>query len=270
MSVAGCGSSNNSTQTQTPSAAAEATKDDSSNTTENKDDPVEIEFVWMNPAWDVIEYGKDPVTAKFVKDTGVTLKCSAPQGDWQQVANVWLASGDYPEMMNMDVSAIFDQYIAAGALLPINQLADEYGYEKITNGEYIYPEVINAWKKNDGNFYLAPNWFSSEGFGSVGQTVNVRNDIYNMFGKPELKTMDDLYNFLIQIKDANLTSLDGVKLWPLTYSQSDTQYLCYLANFWGSKIYMYNYFDEADQKVKFMLRNDTIVSMLEWLNKCYK
>jgi putative aldouronate transport system substrate-binding protein len=230
---------------------------------------VEIEFVNMDAGWDVVDFGKDPVTARFIEKTGVKFKCSAPQGDWMQVANVWLASGDYPEMMQMNASAVMDQYIVAGALHPINKLAQQYGHTKIV-GEYIYPNTVKAWTKPDGNFYLAPNWYSEDGFGTVGQAVNVRNDIYKQYGEPQLKTMEDMYNYLVKIRDANLKSPDGAKLWPLSYSQSDSEFFCYLANIWGSKISKYNYFDEKEQKVKFMTRSPTVVSMLKWMSRALR
>ena len=231
----------------------------------------EIEFVNMSSSWRVVDFGKDPVTAKFIEKTGVTFKTSAPQGDWQQIATVWLASKDYPEMMHMNANhVIFNQYIEAGALHPINKLAEQYNYPNIINGEYLYPGTVKAWTKPDGNFYLAPNWFSEDGFGSVGQAVNVRNDIYKQFGEPVINTMDDLYRYLIRIRDANMTSPDGAKLWALTYASSDVHYLGWIANFWGSKIYRYNYFDESARNVKFMLRNPTMVSALQWLSKCLR
>jgi hypothetical protein len=60
-----------------------------------------------------------------------------------------------------------DQHIAADDLLPITKLAQQYNYPKIMS-EYIYPNTQAAWKKADGNLYMAPDWFSPDGFGSVG------------------------------------------------------------------------------------------------------
>jgi putative aldouronate transport system substrate-binding protein len=232
--------------------------------------PVEIEFVYMSTGWKAPRFGEDPVTARMLERTGVRLKLSAPPGDATQLATVWLASGDYPEMMHMGIGPTYNSYITAGALLPLNRLAEQYGYNDITNGNYIYPDVYNAHKSEDGNLYLAPNWFSEDGFGSVGQSMNVRNDIYNQLGKPPLDTMDQLYDYLLKVRDANLRSPFGAKLWPLAFSMTDNNYLGYMANLWGAQIYKYYYFDPADRKVKLMLRNDATVKMLQWLNKALK
>ena len=229
---------------------------------------VELEFMNMNQAWKVPDYGSDPVTAKFIEETGVKFKCMAPQGDWEQIANVLLTSGDYPDMMHMDANATFDKYVAAGALLPLNQLSEEYNYPKIMNGEYIPEQVIRSRTSSDGNLYIIPNWYSEDGFGSVGTCVNVRHDLYEEMGSPAFTTIDDFYNYLVKIKEANPTTLDGAKMYPMAYKHDDRNYISYICNWWGSKIFQYNYFDEETQTVKFMLRNDTMRSGLKFLSKC--
>ncbi|GHV69088.1 hypothetical protein AGMMS49928_10320 [Spirochaetia bacterium] len=231
--------------------------------------PVEIEFVYMSPGWKAPTWGADPVTAKMEERTGVRLKLSASPGDANQLANVWLASKDYPEMMHMSIGPIYNSYITAGALYSLNELADKYGYPDITNGNYIYADVFNAQKSADGKLYMAPNWFSDDGFGSVGQSMNVRNDIYNQLGKPPLDTMDQVYSYLLKVRDANLQSPFGAKLWALSMGE-DNNYPGYIANLWGAQIYKYYYFDPADQKVKLMLRNNATVKMLQWLSRAFK
>jgi putative aldouronate transport system substrate-binding protein len=234
--------------------------------------PVEIEFAYRASGTEgiAIKFGEDPVTARMLERTGVKLNLFVPPGDFNQMATVWLVSGDYPEMMHMSLGQVYNQYVAAGALLAVNKLADQYGYPDITNGNYIYADVFNAQKSDDGNLYMAPDWFSDDGFGSVGYAMNVRNDIYNQMGKPPLDTMDQVYAYLLKVRDANLRSPFGAKLWPLTFSSTDHDYLGYIANLWGSQIFKYYYFDQADRKAKLMLRNDTTVKMLQWLSKAYK
>ncbi|MFV0399023.1 MAG: extracellular solute-binding protein [Oscillospiraceae bacterium] len=283
VSLAACnggGASSDSSSSEAPASTAESsTAPESSEAEALSDAPeassggyegevVELEFMNMDPAWKVVDFGADPVTAKFIEETGVKFKCSAPQGEWEQVANVMLAAGDYPDVMHMNVTAIYNQYVAAGALLPINKLAEEHNFPNITNGTTVPKQVLASRTSDDGNIYVVPNWFSDDGFGSVGTAMNIRNDIYNEMGTPEIKTADDLYNYLVQIKEANLTSMDGAKLWPLGYQADDKQYLGYITNLWGSKIFMFNYFDETDQQVKFMLREPALVESLTFLNKC--
>ena len=85
----------------------------------------EIDFMYMSSTWKPIVFGDDPVTQAFMDNTGVKLITSAPSGDWKAVANVMLASGDYPSMMHIDHGTVFNKFVDAGALLPIDELAKE-------------------------------------------------------------------------------------------------------------------------------------------------
>ena len=242
----------------------------SDNTASSSSGIVEIEFFNMNQAWTVPNWGVDAVTARITERTGIRMKPGAPQGDWQQIANLWLASRDYPEMMHMSsTNVVFNQYIEAGALHAINRLADQYNYPKIMS-EYIYPTTRRYWTKPDGNMYLAPSWFSDDGFGSVGEALNVRNDLYKQFGEPRINSMSDLYQYMIRIRDANLTASDGSKLWAFSFGSTDNQYIAKIANAWGSKIVRFNYIDEASRSIRFFLRNPTVTSALQWLGRALR
>jgi putative aldouronate transport system substrate-binding protein len=228
---------------------------------------VELDFMNMDESWKVPTWGNDPTTQKFMEETGVKFNCIAPQGQWESVANVMLAAGDYPDMMHMNVTALYNQYVAAGALLPINKLAEEYGYPQIMDGTYIPEAAINARTSDDGNLYLVPNWFSDDGFGSVGTAINIRNDVYEQLGKPPLTTIDELYAYLVSIRDANLTSPDGAKMWPFTFEGANKDYIGYITNLWGHKIFRFNYFDEAANDVKFMLREPDLKESLSFMSR---
>lgn len=228
----------------------------------------EIDFMYMSSTWKPIVFGDDPVTQAFMDNTGVKLITSAPSGDWKAVANVMLASGDYPSMMHIDHGTVFNKFVDAGALLPIDELAKEYGYTNIIDGSTIPEEVIKVRTSADGHLYMVPNWFSEDGFGSVGQAVSVRNDLYAEAGNPELKTVDDLYAWLETLRDQKLT-YEGVKVWPLYVSFTDTNMIGNVANMWGSQICRNMYYNEETQRVESILRNDTLVQALTFLNKCY-
>lgn len=259
------------------SSEAEEEEDSTSDTTDTSadgdteiwDGPItDFEFMNMSNSWDPIIWGNDPVTEKMLNITGVNLNCSIPNGDWEQIANVMLAAEDYPELMHMNVNAIYNQYVVAGALRSIDDLSEEYGYPNFMNGTYIPEDVIKARLSDDGKLYILPNWFSEDGFGSVGTAVNVRTDLFEEYGPENFETMDDFYDYLVKIRDANLTTSEGVKIWPLAYSQFDDQYIGYMTNMWGSKISKYNYFNEDTNKVEVMLRSPALVQSLEFFNKC--
>lgn len=228
----------------------------------------EMDFMYMSSSYTPITFGDDPVTQEFMDNTGVKLIVSAPSGDWETVANVMLASGDYPSMMHIDHGTVFNKFVDADALLPIDVLAEEYGYTNIIDGSTIPEEVLKVRTSADGHLYMVPNWFSDDGFGSVGQAVSVRNDLYAESGTPELNTVDELYAWLEELRDQNL-SYEGVKVWPLYVSFTDTNMIGNVANMWGSQICRNMYYNEETGRVESMLRNDTLLQALTFLNKCY-
>lgn len=232
------------------------------------DELTEIDFMYMSSSFTPVIFGDDPVTQAFMDNTGVKLITSAPSGDWETVANVMLASGDYPSMMHIDHGTVFNKFVDAGALLPIDELAEEYGYTNIIDGSTIPEEVIKVRSSADGHLYMVPNWFSDDGFGSVGQAVSVRNDVYAEAGTPQLGTVDELYAWLEELRDQNLT-YEGVKMWPLYVSFTDTNMIGNVANMWGSKICRNMYYNEETERVESILRNDTLLQALTFLNKCY-
>ena len=231
-------------------------------------DLVDIEFMNMSQTWTPVVFGDDPATAVFMEKTGVRMVCSAPQGDGDQIANVMLASGDYPEMMHMNVNATQNKYVVAGALYAIDELAAQYGYPNVTNGTYIYEDVMRIRSSEDGHLYIVPNWFSDDGFGSVGTSVNVRNDLYTQLGSPEIKTVDDLLDYLADIKAQNLKTPDGLNVYPLAYGHTDRNFIGYIANWWGSNIFRFMYYNEDTQKVEFFLRNPDVLEAVKFLSKC--
>lgn len=236
---------------------------------ENDGELTEIDFMYMSNAWNPVDFGNDPVTKTFMEKTGVKLIVSAPSGDWKTVANVMLASGDYPSMMHVDYGPVFNQFVEAGALLPIDELAKEYGYNNIIDGSTIPEDVIKLRSSDDGHLYMVPNWFSEDGFGTVGQAVSVRNDLYTEAGNPDLKTVDDLYAWLESLRDQKLT-YEGVKVWPLYAAfNTDQDMIGEVANMWGSNICRNIYYNEENQRVESILRNDTLLQALTFLNKCY-
>ncbi|NLW10741.1 MAG: extracellular solute-binding protein, partial [Clostridiaceae bacterium] len=113
-----------------------------------------------------------------------------------------------------------------------------------------------------------PEWFSEDGFGSVGQSLCARNDIYKELGQPNFKTMDEFYEALKTIRDSYAT-YKGVKMWPLAIHWMDTAMLGDVANIYGANIYRFIYYNENTKKVELFLRAPELVKAVQFLNICY-
>ncbi len=232
------------------------------------DDLIEIDFMNMNQSWNPVVFGDDPVTTRFMEKTGVKLICSAPSGDGETIANTMLFANEYPSMMTMPNMATYNKYVSAGALYSIDELVEQYDMPQILDGTHIPLNSLKAHRSEDGKLYGFPNWFSEDGFGSVGQSLSVRNDIYAKFGSPKLETMEDYYDFLVQIKDEKLEH-DGIPVWPMCLDMGDSNMIGNFANIWGANIQSFRYFNEETNRIEYMLRAPQLVSALSFLNRVY-
>ncbi|RCW43058.1 extracellular solute-binding protein [Paenibacillus prosopidis] len=250
-----------------PNTATENQTETSNQSTNADQSTVTVQASWMYEWWKPKEWGNDPVTKVLTEKTGVQFKFNGISGDGNEKASVMLLAKDYPEVMWMDRGPVLDKYIAAGALYSIDELAEKYNFPDITSN-YIPESAINALKKPDGHFYGIPNWFNEAGEFAVGGAFNIRADLYSQLGSPEIKTIDDLTNFLRKVKESNL-KYDGKAMYPIGF-QGITGNVERLANLWGSQNASGRYYDANEDTVKHYLRNETTLSALKWLNMLYK
>ncbi|HHW48484.1 MAG TPA: extracellular solute-binding protein [Clostridiaceae bacterium] len=273
--ASGCGSTNKDGEKDSVSSEQSAVTETKPEETtqggaedEKKEElePITFKAMWMYD-WFNIKWGEDPASRKMTELTGVSFDLSAPTGDGNEKANLMLISKDYPEIMWMDRNAVWHNYVSAGALYAIDVLTEQYDCPKLL-GEYIPESTVRNLKHPDGHLYGIPNWFSDKGQQSVGGTLNVRIDIYKALGSPEIKTIDDLYNYLVKVKEGNF-EFNGQKVYPFSYT-GKADIVGMLANLWGNQIREYKYFDEKEQKVKFYLRNPDVLEAVKFLNRLYR
>ena len=116
--LAGCGS-NGSTSSSTASGSA------SSASGEVSTDGVTISIFDKNSGSNTFD---DPVAKAIEEKTGVKIQVENPTGDPLEKLNLMLTGQNYPDIVLMDRgNDIVNRYIEAGALLPLNDLIDEYG-----------------------------------------------------------------------------------------------------------------------------------------------
>ena len=81
--------------------------------------------------------------------TGVKIQVENPTGDPLEKLNLMLTGQNYPDIVLMDRgNDIVNRYIEAGALLPLNDLIDEYGpdVKKDVRGN-LKQESLYRWKE---------------------------------------------------------------------------------------------------------------------------
>lgn len=173
-----------------------------------------INFSWFNSKWG------DDVVAKYVeKKTGVKLNFIVPAGDEKAKMNTMLASGQLPDFVTLQATdGAVKKMINGKMVLPLNELADQYDayFYKVAD-----PAKLGWFKQADGNVYGYPNASSSpEDYKKYGQsftsnqTFEVRKDMYEAIGSPDMSTPEGFLNALKLAKE-KFPEVEGQPLIPL-------------------------------------------------------
>ncbi|MBB6671630.1 extracellular solute-binding protein [Cohnella nanjingensis] len=132
------------------------------------------------------------VAQKLAELTGVTLDLQFVVGDLTQKLDLWLAGGDYPDMVVMHPKEV-GKYIDAGAVIPLEDLIDQYG----PNIKKAFGKYYNLLKAEDGHIYTLPAPYLAEETPADWEAPwAVQYDVLREAGYPEIKTLDQLFDIL--------------------------------------------------------------------------
>ncbi|MCM3041314.1 extracellular solute-binding protein [Paenibacillus motobuensis] len=186
----GGGANNAGGSSQENSGAANEAVDDGSGIK-----PVTFSFYghydWLTTA----PWGENEATQWIKENRKVTVEPVQSGGAAEEKLNTMIVSDNLPDVIFTDRGAAVERLVKAGKLVAL----DDY-YEKYPNfKKYVKESTLNLLRSEDGKIYQIPNWYTSGTFGNGGWMVN--KDIYNELGRPALETFDDLYQYLLQVRD---------------------------------------------------------------------
>jgi putative aldouronate transport system substrate-binding protein len=202
ITFTGCTSSNSSTETASPKATtAEST---AAATAAASQKPVLTPVTFSMSTADNKMTWDNPVSKKLTEKTGVTLKYDLIVGDEKQKWDIWLAGGDYPDVIPLDPVHI-KKYKDAGAIIPLNDLIDKYG----PNIKAKYGEYFNLLKSEDGKIdSISSVLLNKEASPDASPNFVIQYDVLKEAGYPQIKTLDQLYD-IISSYMKNHPKIDG-------------------------------------------------------------
>lgn len=194
-------------------ASKESNGDGDSNTTENvnnNEEEEDLELVTFH-YFNGFSPGEDKNTSEtrlgkmFEEATGVNFDIEYIVGDVNTKVGTFIASGDYPHLMNAEQST--DQVISAGGFRPLNDLIEEHA----PNIKALFEPYWELMKHDDGNIYVLPHG-AAHGYAREPNTNQgaywVQRRVLKEFDYPELKTLDDLVE-LIEAYVEKYPEVDG-------------------------------------------------------------
>ena len=158
------------------------------------------------------------VLKKVVENTGVRPKIIIPTSGGNEKLNLLTATNTLPDLLTFDAnSSDMDTLIQSNKVYPLDELIEKYAPDfKEQIPEVIWEQVKN---RDDGKLYGLPSFFI-DGTGSLSGTqgYNVRADIYEAIGSPDMTTPDGFVDALKKFKEQYPT-IDGKESIPLDMNQ---------------------------------------------------
>ncbi|MGI2295088.1 extracellular solute-binding protein [Paenibacillus sp. GXUN7292] len=148
-------------------------------------------YDWMTTA----PWGDNEATKWIQENLKVNVNPVQAGGAPEEKLNTMIVGNDLPDVIFTDRGAVVERLIKAGKLVALDEYYDKYPNFK----KYVKESTFNLLRSEDGKIYQIPNWYTAGTFGNGGWMVN--KDIYNELGGPKLETFDDLYDYLLQVRD---------------------------------------------------------------------
>lgn len=278
LTVAGCGGGGNSstagssTSSKTESSAAESTDggDASSEVTGSSgpDDTTEpYEFdAYYSYQGSVKPWGEDAASKYMNEKFNIKVNYSCPEADADSRLNLMISSDDLPDVVILDRNANWLKLINLGKLVDINTLK----YEGCSFDEDILESTQKLLSVN-GGLYGIPNWARK---GATGGNMSwmVNHDVYEQLGSPELKTLEDLHQFMLDAKDKGVKTSDDQSIFPWLPRQDDNGFNTVSAIYrsYGHPNLVDTYWSQADNDIKLAVYDDNYVAALKVANQWYK
>lgn len=278
LTVAGCGGGGNSstagssTSSKTESSAAESTDggDASSEVTGSSgpDDTTEpYEFdAYYSYQGSVKPWGEDAASKYMNEKFNIKVNYSCPEADADSKLNLMISSDDLPDVIILDRNANWLKLINLGKLVDINTLK----YEGCSFDEDILESTQKLLSVN-GGLYGIPNWARK---GATGGNMSwmVNHDVYEQLGSPELKTLEDLHQFMLDAKDKGVKTSDDQSIFPWLPRNDDNGFYTVSAIYrsYGNPNLIDTYWSQADNDVKLAVYDDNYVAALKIANQWYK
>ena len=277
LTVAGCGGGNSSTadsstSSKTESSAAESTGGDDASSevtgSSGPDDTAEhYEFdAYYSYQGSVKPWGEDAASKYMNEKFNITVNYSCPEADADSRLNLMISSDDLPDVVILDRNANWLKLINLGKLVDVNTLK----YDGCSFDEDILESTQKLLSVN-GGLYGIPNWARK---GATGGNMSwmVNHDVYEQLGSPELKTLEDLHQFMLDAKDKGVKTSDDQSIFPWLPRNDDNGFNTVSAIYrsYGHPNLVDTYWSQADNDIKLAVYDDNYISALKIANQWYK
>ncbi len=168
--------------------------------------------------WGIKGWGEDETSKYWSEKFNVHVEQEKPDSDADAKFNLMLLEGNLPDVILMDRTPDWQRAARLGTFVDLAPL-------QANNSDYD-DNILQATQellKIDGTLYSVPHWARKDATGG-NYCWMVNKSMWEKAGSPELKTLEDLYEFATYVKE-NIPETDqGMSTIPFS-TQPDINYL---------------------------------------------
>lgn len=159
-------------------------------------EPLHFSFYAHYSYYTMPQWGADP-SSKWIQDNlKINIRSISANGNAKFTLRQMIASNQLPDIVWGERDFDLGQLQAEGLLVPLDEYIEKYPNLKYWAGE----KVLDLLRASDGKIYYFPNYYTNKPYGNAGYVLNKK--IYRELGSPKLETTDDLYMYLIKVKES--------------------------------------------------------------------
>ncbi len=261
--MAACGGSTGGTTTGGTTTKGSDKETDKPSESEGGDlDPYEFTLYYNYDWWTIKPWGEDETSKYWKEKFNIQMNQEKPDSDVDAKFNLMLTTGELPDAIQMERSADWRRAAGLGVFI---DLAPLQAANPSFDNEIL--ESTRELLKIDGVLYSMPHWARKNPTGGNYCWI-INKSLWEKAGSPELKTLEDIYEFATYVKE-NIPETDqGLPTIP--YSTEPDQNRTREA-FWrsfGGPSTTTTYTARLDGKMQSIVRSDifrkTILEVNKW------
>jgi putative aldouronate transport system substrate-binding protein len=258
--LAGCSSKPSTTGTPATVSSTEGAKTETS-TPSNEKKSIKLTLFDQNTG----DPFTNPVAKAVTEKTGVMVEVQQPTGNPTEKLNLMLASNDLPDVLLMSRgSDIMNKYIASGAVIPLNDLIDQYG----PNITKMYGDTLKRTRNADGKNYYLANWYGLEQYPIFGFLMRMdllkELEAGDKVNNGQAFTFEEFEGLLKKFKEKYPT-INGKPSFPMTFNGENVGAV---SGTFKGMFGMKPFYDDNGE-LKKDIRDPKYLEMIKYLNSLY-
>lgn len=210
------------------------------------------------------KWGVD-AASKYMSDLfNIDVNWYCPDSDPDAKLNLMVSSNDLPDAIVMDRGPNLNK-IAEDYLQPLEQFC----YPGNLYEENV-AEDARKFIQINGKDYGIPNWAHKEATGGNNYWM-INTAAYEAAGSPDIKTFDDMHDYLLKVKELNLKTYSGQDVLPFWCTNTDNGYYIYWPIYIsrGMPNLVDNYYVQENGKIQYCLESSEFIEALKTANQWF-